>query len=70
MCIRIGSAQSMKSDVDSGSFVARAESQKFGGEDSKWKFTTSCANISYNLAFAQTQNLFRNYIRIRLFVKI
>jgi len=31
--------------------VARAESQKFGGEDSKWKFTTSCASVSYNFVF-------------------
>ena len=32
--------------------VARAESQKFGGEDLKWKFTTSCASPPYNLVFA------------------
>ena len=46
MCIQIGIAQSIKSDVDFG-----AESQKFGGEDSKGKFTTSCVDISYNHVF-------------------
>jgi len=42
--------------------------RKAGGEDSKWKFTTSYAGIPYNVVFTWTQNFYLNLIRICLFI--
>jgi hypothetical protein len=55
--IQIGIAQSIKSDVDFG-----CTGGKFGGEDSKWKFTTSCFHVSYVLVFAYLER--RNYSKM------
>ena len=47
-----------KSDVDFGCMGGKPEVRR--GRLSKWKFTTSCASVSYNLVFAWTQTLHWN----------
>lgn len=57
-CVQIGIVQSNKSDVDFGCTGGTPEVRR--GRLSKWKFTTSCASVSYNLVFAWTQTLHWN----------